>query len=198
MRLTNLHNEQLLLQKIAESDETSFAEIYEVYSDSLTQFVLKYVKSKELSNDIIQEVFIRIWEHRNELHAIESFKAYLFTIARNLTLNFLKRASKEKTVKAEIARNYKSVSCVTEDRLLSNQYKQFIEEVLHSLPAQTRTVFQLCREEEKSYEEVAACLGISRSAVKKHIVRSHKFFKERMLDHPDLQFGILFILFLKP
>lgn len=197
MRLTNLHNEQLLLQKIAESDEASFAEIYEVYSDPLNQFVLKYVKSKELSNDIIQEVFIRIWEHRDELPAIESFKAYLFTIARNLTLNFLKRASKENTVKAEIARNYKSVFCITEDRLLSDQYKQFIEEVLQSLPPQTRTVFRLCREEEKSYDEVAACLGISRNAVKKHIVRSHKFFKEQLLDHPDLQFGILVILFLK-
>lgn len=197
MRLIHLHNEKLLLQRIAESDEASFAKLYEAYSDSLCQFVLKYVKSKEFSNDIIQEVFIRIWEHRNELHTIDSVKAYLFTIARNLTLNFLKRASKENTVKAEIARNYKSVACEGEDRLLSNQYKQFIEEVLQSLPPQTRTVFRLCREEEKSYDEVAACLGISRNAVKKHIVRSHKFFKEQMLDHPDLQFGILFLLFLK-
>ncbi len=197
MRLIHLHNEKLLLQRIAESDDASFAKLYEAYSDSLCQFVLKYVKSKEFSNDIIQEVFIRIWEHRNELHTIDSFKAYLFTIARNLTLNFLKRASKENTVKAEIARNYKPVDSNAEDRLLSNQYRQFIEEVLQSLPAQTRTVFRLCREEEKSYDEVASCLGISRSAVKKHIVRSHKFFKERMLDHPDLQFGILFILFLK-
>lgn len=197
MRLTNLHNEQLLLQKIAESDEASFAEIYEVYSDPLNQFVLKYVKSKELSNDIIQEVFIRIWEHRSELPEIDSFKAYLFTIARNLTLNFLKKASRQNAVIAEIARNYKPVACIGEDRLLSNQYKQFIEEVLQSLPPQTRTVFRLCREEEKSYDEVAACLGISRNAVKKHIVRSHKFFKEQLLDHPDLQFGILFLLFLK-
>lgn len=197
MRLTYIHSERLLLQKIAESDEAAFAKLYEAYCDPLYQFVVKYLKSKELSNDIIQEVFIRIWENRNELHTIDSFKAYLFTIARNLTLNFLKKASKENSVKAEIARSYKTVASVAEDRLLSDQYKQFIEEVLQSLPPQTRTVFRLCREEEKSYDEVASCLGISRNAVKKHIVRSHKFFKEQMLDHPDLQFGILFLLFLK-
>lgn len=197
MHLTHIHNEKLLLQKIAEGDEDSFAQIYGAYHESLSLFVLKFVKSKELSNDIIQEVFIRIWEHRSELPEIDSFKAYLFTIARNLTLNFLKKASRQNAVIAEIARNYKPVACIGEDRLLSNQYKQFIEEVLQSLPPQTRTVFRLCREEEKSYDEVAACLGISRNAVKKHIVRSHKFFKEQLLDHPDLQFGILFLLFLK-
>lgn len=197
MHSTHLHNEELLLQKIAESDEASFAELYEAYKVPLNLFVLKFVKSNELSNDIIQEVFIRIWEHRKELPVIDAFNAYLFTIARNLTLNLLKRASKENTVKAEIAKNYQPFASIAEDRLLSNQYKQFVEEVLQSLPAQTRAVFRLCREEEKSYDEAAAYLGISRNAVKKHIVRSHKFFRERMLDHTDLQFGILLLLFLK-
>lgn len=187
----------MLLQKVANDDEAAFAEMYEAYRHYLFLFVLKYVKSGELANDLMQEVFIRIWEHRKEIAALDSFQAYILTAARNHTLNFLKRASRETAAKAEIIRNYKPLQCNADDQLLSNQYRKFIEEVLQLLPPQTRTVFQLCREEEKSYDEVAACLGISRNAVKKHIVRSHKFFKEQLLNHTDLQFAILFALFLK-
>ena len=178
MALIPLHNEKTLLKRMAEGDEISFSKIYEAYRELLYRFILRFVKSPDLADDLTQEIFIRIWEIRKEMEKVDSFQAYLFMTGRNHTLNFLKKISKENAGKAEIMRHYKPVPKMADDELLSAEYRQFIQIVLDSLPAQTREIFRLSREQYKSYDEVAALLGISRHAVKKHMVRSHKKFRD--------------------
>lgn len=183
---------------MADGDEKAFGDLYNGYHTILYRFVLKFVKSPDLAEDLTQEVFINIWELRSGLTKIDSFRAYLFTAGRNHTLNFLKKASKENAAKGEILRHYNQLQENTEDKLLSEEYRKFIADVLNSLPPQTREIFRLCREQYKSYDEVAAILGISRNAVKKHMVRSHKTFKDLLGDKPVIPMGVLLILLLKP
>jgi len=178
--MNTIHNEKMLLQHMADGDEKAFVQLYTNHRDFLYRFILKFVKSPELAEDLTQETFIRIWEHRSDLVKLDSFKAYVFTIGRNHTLNFLKKATKENAAKGEILRHYQPDQSTSEDKLVSDEYKKFIQDVLNSMPPQTREVFRLCREQSKSYDEVAAILGISRSAVKKHMVRSHKTFKDML------------------
>jgi RNA polymerase sigma-70 factor (family 1) len=174
---TTAYNEKTLLLHVAKGDEKAFEKLYTTHIDFIYRFILKFVKSPELAEDLTQETFIKIWESEVQLADVRSFKDYLFIAARNNAFNFLKRASRENIAKGEILRHYQQpVAEESLDRLVSKNYMEFIQEVLDSLPAQTRQIFLLCREQNKSYDEVATLMGISRNTVKKHMVRSNKTF----------------------
>lgn len=190
---TKLPYERLLINQLSKGDELAFGKIYDHYQDRVHLFVLKFVKSPHLSEDITQEIFIKIWEDRMDLTEKKSFQAWLFVVARNHTLNFLKKASRESVGVGEIVRNYPFQHNPIEEQMLEKEYLEKLQQVLDSLPERTREVFRLCREEDKSYDEVTEILGISRNAVKKHMVRSNKVFKESLKDR--LKFALSFFTF---
>lgn len=197
MALNPLYNERTVLKKLSEGDVSSFESIYDEHSDPLYHFTLKFVKSPELADDLTQEVFLHVWELREQMIKVDNLRAYLFTMCRNHVLNFLKKASRETASIGQMLRHYHPDLNTADDKLVSEDYRQFIKNVLDSLPAQTREVFRLCREEYKSYDEVAALLGVSRNAVKKHMIRSHKVFKDRLGSNPDITLSILILLFIR-
>lgn len=170
-------NESILLDQIATGNEKAFNKLHDFYRPDIYRFIYKFIKSAELSNDICQEVFMKIWEDRYAIQEINSFKSYLFTIAKNYTFNYLKRTAVEDRIKAEVLRSYCLSTNYTEEFLLSKEYQQFLQTVLDTLPSQSRTVFKLCRQQDKTYEEAAQILGVSNNAIKKHMVRSMKVIK---------------------
>lgn len=194
MLLVYSHTDHELLQKIAAGDQCSFETLYNCYYELLVNFVKKYVKAPEAAQDIVQEVFTQIWEKRESLVSVQLIRPYLFAAARNRTFNFLKKASREEELKAEIMHHYVEAKNSSDQDLLHSEYIQFIERILSLLPQQTRQVFRMCREYDQSYEETAARLRISRNAVKKHMVRAHKFFREKLLNNTGLQLFIYMLL----
>lgn len=186
---TELSNESLFITQLSKGDGLAFEKLYDHYYERVNIFVLKFVKSSHLAEDLTQEIFIKIWDNRNQLSEKESFRAWLFVLARNHTLNFLKKASRESIGVGEIVRNYQYQGNPVEEQLLEKEYLENVQEVLNSLPERTREVFRLCREEDKSYEEITEILGISRNAVKKHMVRSNKVFKENFKDKLKIAFS---------
>lgn len=189
---TPYHDSDLLL-KLAEGDENAFAALYARYKPALTAFIVTFVKSPEMAEDLSQEVFIKIWELRRQLSQVISFRAYLFTAARNHTLNILKKAAHEEMARAEIIRHIQQLRSEVEEELLSKEYEEHLSRILQELPAQSRRVFHLCREQYKSYSEVASMLGISRNAVKKHMVRSMKTLRESL--GPEFTISLPFLIF---
>jgi len=192
MNFTLLDTEVKLLKKMSEDDENSFEIIYNRHHILIYRYVLNFVKSPEIAEDLTQEVFIRIWELRKDLVNIKSLRAYLIAIGRNHAINFLKKASNENNKKAEILLFYQNSNNSSDYKLLSSEYKEFIQNVLNSLPVQTRQVFKLCREQDKSYDEISNLLNISSNTVKKHIVRTHKLFKKKL----DFLLVLFFYFFL--
>lgn len=195
MNIIHSYDETALLRQLAEGSESAFEAIYNKYADSVRQFIVQYIKSPELADDLSQEVFMKLWEKRTQLSEIKSLKAYLFIMARNHSLNTLKRAANEDVLMAEMIRHYPMASNDAQDELLLKEYKKHLHCILDSLPPKTREVFYLCRECEKSYEEVATLLGISMNAVKKHMVRSMKVYKESFTKEIDIPLAILLIIF---
>lgn len=170
-----------MLQRLCDGDERAFTQLYNAYKDELTLFIVRFVKIPQIAEDISQEVFINIWQNHARLQEVDSFKSYLFIAARNHTLNILKRIAREDSAKAEVIRHIQSIRVNNKmDDLISSEYQVYLKNVLDSLPLQTQQVFQLCRTEQKAYEEVAALLGISRNTVKKHMVRSMKAFRHAL------------------
>ena len=162
------------MQQLIAGDENGFVGLYEIYNRSIFNFILKYVSSTPLAEDLTQEVFIKIWESRLNLIGVRSFKAYLFITARNHTLNSLKVVFRSQAAIGEVIAGFVDLRNDTEEDMLHKDYVVFLKKTLNELPARTREIFKLCREEEKSYDEVAKSLNISRNAVKNHMVHSMK------------------------
>ncbi|GAB3999826.1 RNA polymerase sigma-70 factor [Spirosoma daeguense] len=188
----NFTNERVLLNQVSTGDEQAFKKLYDEYRPGIYRFIYKFIKSTDLSNDICQEVFMKIWEDRWEIREVNSFRSYLFTITKNHTFNVLKRAAVEDRIKTEVLSNYSISKNDTEDVLQLKEYQQFLQSVLDTLPSQSRNVFKLCRQQGKSYDEAAELLGISSSAIKKHMVRSMKTIKFAV----EKDMGIAFSVFL--
>lgn len=163
---------------ILQGHEDAFTEFYLEFSPVIKRLLLSYLKSDALSEDLCQEVFLQLWEERDSLTAIISPKAWLSTCARHKAFNFLKRCTVDQTAKAEILKSYSVSHTSPEDELTLKDYRKFINLTLQRMPEQTRRIFRKCREEHKSYDEVASELNITRDAVKKHMVRSIKMLRE--------------------
>ena len=191
--MTCLH-ENSLLQGIREGDDKAFSILYKQYLPIVNKFVLLYVKSPELSKDLTQEIFIKIWEKRVNIPEIDSLKSYLFIIARNHTFTFLKKASAEESLKEKIILSSSSFCNSTEDQIHSAEYASHLQRILNRMPHQTQKIFELCRVEEKSYQEVSNLLGISKDAVKKHMVRSMKIIKLTIQSSMDIFLSLLILM----
>ena len=189
--------EQDLLHRLSKGDEAAFVSIFDLYSARIYNFIIKYVQSPPLAEDLTQEVFMKLWESRAQVTKIESFKAYLFVIARNHTLNSLKKAFKSEAAVGEVVKNYVTQRSNTEEDILHKEYLQFLKRVLDSLPERSRRIFILCREEGKSYEEVAAAMGISKNAVKNHMVFSMKLLRSSVEKDLGISMGVLLVALFK-
>lgn len=187
-----LGNETSLIHQIAGGDADAFARVYCFYSPLIYRFILRYVKTTELADDLTQEIFIKIWERRESLIDQLSFKAYLFTVSRNHTLNFLKRITLDAKAKSVIFSSYRSSDSVEND-LLTKDYFAYLQTILDKLTPQSRQVFKLCRQEYKSYDEAAEILGISRSAVKKHMIKSMKILSTSVKIDLGIQLSLVLI-----
>ncbi len=150
------------------------------------------MNSSPLSEDLTQEVFIKIWENRSILVEVKSFKAYLFVIARNHTLNSMKVIFRSEVAIGEVVDSFVHLRNETEEQLMHKEYLVFLRKILDSLPERTREIFRLCRDQEQSYDEVAKSLNISRNAVKNHMVQSMKVLRSAVKS----EYGISLSLFL--
>jgi RNA polymerase sigma-70 factor (ECF subfamily) len=177
-----------LLEELSKGNETAFKKIYLKYHGSLYRMALKFVKSEELSKEIVQDVFVKIWENRFQINTTLSFSAYIFRIAHNHIFNLLKRASIEVAVKNEILAAAEKASNCTEDDVLSAEYETLAIDAIEQLPPQRKLIFKLCRNEGKSYEEVSYTLGISKSTVRDHMVKAIKSIKDYLQAHTQTTF----------
>jgi RNA polymerase sigma-70 factor (family 1) len=181
-----------LVDLFKSGEVAAYSELYDRYHESIYRFIRKYLRSSVLSEDICQNVFLKIWEQRDNPVQILEFGAYLFTLAKRQAFDFLKRASIEENAMGVILQGYLPNLNMVEDSHETRDYIRFIEDVLDKLPEQTKMVFKLCRQQHKTYEEAAEILGISKHLIKKQMVRSMKVLK----DAAESELGISFLLLL--
>lgn len=161
--------DDLLIDKVKEGDSKAFEELYYKYSEKLYYFVIRYLKTKEDTEGLLQEIFIKIWENRASLKKGLSFNAYLFTIARNAVFNLHRKSLNENAYK-EYLRNYlDEYHNKTENDIILSDMKSRIDKKIEKLPPQRKLIFQLSRNEGLSYREISDKLKISEKTVEAHI-----------------------------
>ncbi len=137
MSINRDNSEKELLQQLIAGDEGGFVGLYEIYNRSIYNFILRYVSSVPLAEDLTQEVFIKIWESRLNLTGVQSFKAYLFITARNHTLNSLKVVFRSEAAISEVIAGFVNLRNATEEEMVHKDYILFLKKTLNELPARS-------------------------------------------------------------
>ncbi|MDR6569416.1 RNA polymerase sigma-70 factor, ECF subfamily [Chitinophaga ginsengisegetis] len=173
------NEEAVLLQRLQQGDTEAYITLYDQYYPSLYTYILHFINIPELAEDALQEVFIKIWEIRERINPELSFSGYLYRITRNHVFKLMKKISADAALRLQVMQELQQQTEDADTALLWKQYESLLHKAIAQLPPQRQKVFRLCREESKSYEEVAVELGISRNTVKEHMVlamKSIKFF----------------------
>ncbi len=170
MPLQPVDNELELLEKVANGDENAFASLFYSYHNQLGEFILLLTRSTELTEEIIQDVFMKVWEMRATLTTVNHFTGWLFILARNYTLNSLRKQSAELKKSYEYGRHLLLTESETgaEGNTLK-EYDELIKKAIAQLPDQQRKVFSLRHEEGLSYAAIAEVMNISKETVKKYL-----------------------------
>lgn len=171
-----LNNQTELLAKIAEGDQRAFESLYAIYSPRIYKRTLQLVRNQALAEEVLQDVFLKIWDKRKQLNNGKSFQALLYTIATNMVIDLFRKAA----IDQRILENFIKESGDSFDPLLETSEeltKLQVDQLLDILPEQRRNVYKLVKLEQKSYEEVAALLGICKSTVSDHVVKATKALK---------------------
>lgn len=193
-------------ERIAHNDQQAFAELFRHFYDRLFHFCIQYVHSHEAAEEIVSDVFVKIWNRRVELKEVLNLEVYLFVAVKNHSLNYLQQYSSFRIVEIDGSSSAKLINTVDPERQL--EWKEILfklDRVVNSLPEQCRKVFKLVKEEGFKYKEVAEILNISPRTVETQLARAMRrlnaavgiYLDERSVKHkidPNLLLAVLFVM----
>lgn len=195
MSANHTYDEKALLLKIAAGDQLAFNRLADRYASVIYGHLLSYLKDVQLSEEITQDILLGLWKHRTTLPQIANLPGYIFTMTRNRAYSgFRDKLYASTTPPPDILESaLMTPATATEYR----QLYHILMEGIGQLPARRKEVFSLSRLENKSYEEIATQLGISRSAVRQHIIEALVFLRTYLKQRSDIIISFL-LFFLIP
>ena len=196
MRKLDLYIEKNLVSGLKKDNHDSFKSLFELYSKPLFQFSISYLKSKEAAEDVVQEVFTKVWNKRKELKTDTSFKSYLFTIALNSIRKQFNKLSRLNEAKHDILFDFSKDKTDFDDKDDYQSLLNMLDELIEKMPEKRRQVFIMKKIEEKSLKDIAQELKITTKTVEYHITEAMKFLKSEF-EKQQVKGLIFFYLFLK-
>ncbi|MBO9635924.1 MAG: RNA polymerase sigma-70 factor [Chitinophagaceae bacterium] len=172
------NNDKELLLQIAAGDETAFSVLFDRYKDKLFTFLFRLTGSADAAEDLIQNIFLKLWTSRESLEEIEHFTAYIFRMGRNMMLNDIRKNARESLLLAEIKKEMATEQHSLSDPCDISELRQKLQEAVNRLPPQQKKIYQLSRESGLKREEIAAMLAISPSTVNNHLFQALKSIRE--------------------
>ena len=162
----------------------AFAQIYNTYWSQVYNFCRLYINSIEDSKEIVQQVFVKVWEAREWIKENENFKGFLFIITRNIIFNQSKRKLNEDFYKMSVIKAFDQSNIEAqyeiEEEITTKQLSGYINMLIEKLPPRQKEVFMLSRQSHLSYKEISMRLNISEKTVEHHIAKAMKFLRENI------------------
>lgn len=179
-----------------EGSENTFREIYQYFGPKVYRFAFSFLKEKQQSEEIVQETLIVLWENRQSFDESKALEPYLFTIAKRLVLDQLRKTLSTKSLRERLLVAMSEQHNETEEQIIFSDMLVFAEKAINELPKQQQVVFKLSRIEGLSYDEIAERLNLSRNTVKNHLVvaakRLRTCFDSQEITYLLLIWGFLF------
>lgn len=178
--------EETLLLNLQRGKETAFTQIYNQYSKALFFKMLRMTGDEEIAKELLQDLFLKLWENRRLIDPSKSFKSYLYTIGVNLVYDYFRKEARNKQLSAQLLAMAVDYDLQTEELMIGQENITIIRKAMDQLSPQRKKVYMLCKLEGKSYAEVSTELQISTSTIHDHIVKANVVIKKYLQNHPDL------------
>jgi RNA polymerase sigma-70 factor (family 1) len=192
-RTLQLPDENDLLARIAEGDEKAFAPVFHHYRRKIYSYAYHLCGNSAQADELVQDVFMKVWMHREKLPHILRFDNWLFTIARNQVFDMLKNMAKESALRRQMAGLPEPGANLVEDIVLTRENEEQLQRALDQLSPRQRLIFTLSRHQGMKHEEIASHLHISRHTVKTHLVQALRTLRDILHFPSD---GILLVCLL--
>jgi len=160
-----------------------FNQMFNNYKSRIYSYILAITKSEYVAEEITQEIFIKLWVARENLHEIKNLDGYVFKIARNLSLNHLRKVAYNEKMSTELIRVAAKDGDSAETKLNLFDYNKLINQAVDSLSPQRKLVFKLSKEDELSYDEIAVQLKLSKNTVKNHHLTAMGIVRSFLIKH---------------
>ncbi len=187
-------SESLLVAELKKGNEKAFIQLYDTYIDVIYAYSLKLLKSEAYAEEVLQDVFMKVWQKRETLDVSRSFKSYLYTIARNKCFDFLQKAANDKKLKEAIFYQSQKSFSASDLKLIESDFERIKKEAYDTLPPKRREIFELSRQEGLTYDEIAERLGISTSTVKTQMNKALESMRTFFHEHPDVSFMVVCLI----
>ena len=182
MNEKNINTDKRLLKMLSKGSEEAFTQIYNAYRDKVYSNALRIVKSGILAEEILQDVFLKIWLRRAEMSDVDNLESFLYILQRNLIFNYLKKISYQRILYDHLKTEQNTVSD-TDFLLRQHQCHQILDEAINQLHPKQKAVYQMAKIEGLSHQAIARNLNISRLTVKKHMANSLQFLRLYLRRH---------------
>jgi len=174
-----------LLLLASQANEGAFTSLFHMYKHKLYAYILRLTESEMLAEDIVQDVFMKLWHDHSSLSSIDNFGSYLFRMSKNQVINHFKRMAHETLIMAEIFNQKPAGHNETQDIISLKDVEKVLGEILEKLPPQQKAVYHLSREEGRTHDEIADLLKISPNTVKNHMVQAMSTVRTQLRKHAD-------------
>lgn len=177
-----IYNESLLLEQLRAGSTEAFTQLYYAYSGQMYVNILRLVKDKQVTEEIVQEIFTRIWQKRDQLVFKTDFSAYLYRMGQNLVIDFYRKLQRDRKLlerfKANVSEYYEHI----EENLYFRESNTLVQRAMDTLSPQQKKVFQLCKLDGWSYHQAALLLDISPFTVKEYLSLASKAVRSYLSD----------------
>jgi RNA polymerase sigma-70 factor (ECF subfamily) len=180
---------------MSEGDEKAFRFFFDKYYSDLCNFVNQYINNPEMAEELVQDIFVYLWEKKSDISLHTSVKAYLFLASKNKCLNYLRNTKSKIRLLEKYQNENKAVQSTSDLFLESEELKEILDKSINSLPNRCREIFLLSRQSELSHKEIADKLNISPKSVENQIGIALKKLRNGLRPYYDRIF-VLFLFFI--
>ena len=166
-----------VVQNLAEGSSEAFRTIYDHYKDRTYYFLLKFCKNPDTAEELLQSLFVKLWERRKKLRTNTNFEAFLFTIAKHHAIDFLKSRSREQFIELHELCALEQGLNTTEQELYFTELRAIANNAIESLPEKRQIIFRMNQEEGLNPSEIAQMLGLSLNTVKVQLNKANHFIR---------------------
>jgi RNA polymerase sigma-70 factor (ECF subfamily) len=176
---------------LSNQNEAAFEKVFKTYFKGLHAFAYTFVKDDVMAEEIVQNVFFRIWEKKEQLQIDDSLKSYLYRSVHNESLNHIKHLKVKTSFQLQYSGNMESSNQDASNQMIATELETEIEKAINELPQQCRIIFQMSRFEQLKYQQIADQLNISIKTVENQMGKALKVMRSKLIEYlPFLLFII--------
>jgi RNA polymerase sigma-70 factor (ECF subfamily) len=187
----NFSEELFIFERMAGGDQLALRFFFDKYYHNLCNYVNLYVHDQQVAEDIVQEIFIYLWEKRESIRMNTSVKSYLFQASRNKFLNHIRDSKKHKEINEIVTSAIDTTFDPDDNQLIAGQLEDLIVSSIDQLPPRCREIYQLHRNGDLSYKEIAIRMNISVKTVENQMTIALKKLKEQLAPYYDQLFALI-------